>query len=227
MTIQKGEFTDLFIEKFSFWPNLSEIEKIKLTENTRVEKYEKGRTIYGGDSDCIGLMLVKKGQLHAYTLSDDGRQVTLYRLYPGDVGVLTVSCVLDQITFKVFMDADEDTEILLTSAPVFRQLAEENIYVKCFGYEMATARLSSMLWTMQQVLFLSTDKRLALVLLNESEKLGTDRLKLTQEQIAHLMGSAREVVSRLLKDFSGEGMVESGRGTVRILDREKLERLAR
>ena len=109
----------------------------------------------------------------------------------------------------------------------FGQVTEANIYARCAAYERATARLSEMLWSLQQILFLSADKRLARFLLDESGKLQSDELKLTQEQIARYMGSAREVVSRLLKYFSEAGMVRSGRGTVTITDREKLQRLAR
>lgn len=226
LSAQAGDCSDLFISQLSFWDKLNTHEKRLLAGNTHKVNYKKGSLLYGGDSDCIGVILVKKGQLRAYTLSDDGRDVTLYRLFPGDVGILTVSCALEAITFKVFIDAEEDTEILLTSASTFKSLADNNVHVKCFGYEKSTERLSEMLWTLQQILFLSADKRLALFLLEESENTGSDKLKLTHEQIARYMGSAREVVSRLLKYFSSEGMVKQGRGAVTIIDKEKLRSLA-
>ena len=160
-------------------------------------------------------------------MSEDGREVTLYRLFSDDVAILTVSCALQSVTFEVFVDAEEDTEVLQLDAAGFRSLSAANIYVKCFGYERASARLSEMLWTLQQILFLSADKRLAIFLLQESEKRKSGKLSLTHEQIARYMGSAREVVSRLLKYFAQEGMVELGRGSLRLLDRERLAALAR
>jgi CRP/FNR family transcriptional regulator, anaerobic regulatory protein len=224
--MQRGEATDLFIRHFSFWPMLSEREKQLLCEHTQRRKYAAGENIFNDQSNCLGVLLVKKGQLRAYTLSEDGREVTLYRLFPHEVGILSASCALRAVTFAVFMDAEEDTEVLLTSSDVFQQLTAQNIYVRCFGYELASARLSEMLWTMQQILFMRADKRLARFLLKEAAQRRTDELRLTHEQIARYMGSAREVVSRLLKYFVQEGIVVSARGCLRIVDKKKLQALA-
>ena len=130
------------------------------------------------------------------------------------------------MTFDVYIDAEEDTEVLLTDAVAFRKLADTNVYVRCFGYEKASNRLSEMLWKMQQVLFLSADRRLAIFLLEESEKLGGDEIHMTHEQIARFMGTAREVVSRLVKYFSQEGWVKTARGCIRLTNREALRDLA-
>ena len=224
--VLKGEATDLFIRHFSFWPHLTETEKQQLCSQTEAVHYTEGQNIYDGKTDCIGVLLIKTGQLRVYTLSEDGRDITLYRLFPGDVGILSASCALRAVTFEVFMDAEEDTEVLRTSSTVFEQLTAQNIYVKCFGYELASARLSEMLWTMQQILFMSADRRLARFLLREAEQRKSDELKLTHEQIARYMGSAREVVSRLLKYFTQEQIVQSSRGSLRLLDKKKLEELA-
>lgn len=224
--VLKGEATDLFIRHFSFWPHLTETEKQQLCSRTEAVYYTEGQNIYDGKTDCIGVLLIKTGQLRVYTLSEDGRDITLYRLFPGDVGILSASCALRAVTFEVFMDAEEDTEVLRTSSTIFEQLTAQNIYVKCFGYELASARLSEMLWTMQQILFMSADRRLARFLLREAEQRKSDELKLTHEQIARYMGSAREVVSRLLKYFTQEQIVQSSRGSLRLLDKKKLEELA-
>ena len=224
--VLKGEATDLFIRHFSFWPHLTETEKQQLCSRTEAVYYTEGQNIYDGKTDCIGVLLIKTGQLRVYTLSEDGRDITLYRLFPGDVGILSASCALRAVTFEVFMDAEEDTEVLRTSSTIFEQLTAQNIYVKCFGYELASARLSEMLWTMQQILFMSADRRLARFLLKEAAQRKSDELKLTHEQIARYMGSAREVVSRLLKYFTQEQIVQSSRGSLRLLDKKKLEELA-
>jgi len=218
--------TDLYIKQLSFWPHLSTPEKALLNNNTRTVHYAAGTQVHQGTLDCIGVLLVKRGQLRVYSLSEDGRDVTLYRLFAGDVAILSASCVLEAVTFPVNIDAEEDTEVLRIDAPTFRQLAQHNIYVRCFGYEKAAGRLSDMLWQMQQILFLSADKRLALFLLAESEKTGSDTIHLTHEQIARYMGSAREVVSRLMKYFSQEGFVKTGRGQLQLLDKAGLKHLA-
>ncbi len=218
--------SDLFIKNLSFWEQLSDNEKRLLCDNTVPVKYARGAGVHGGGEDCVGVMLLKSGQLRIYILSEDGRDVTLYRLFKGDVCILSASCVLEAITFDVFIDAEEDTEVLLINSSVFHQLADRNIYVKCFGYQLATTRFSDVMWAMQQVLFMSADKRLAIFLIDELAKNGGDEIKLTHEQIARYMGSAREVVSRMLKYFAQEGIVTLSRGGVKIVNKAKLRQLA-
>ena len=158
-------------------------------------------------------------------MSEDGREITLYRLFKGDVCILSASCVLEAITFDVYIDAEEDTEALLIDAAAFRDLARQNIYVQNFGYQITTSNFSDVMWAMQQILFMGADKRLAIFLIDESSKNETDTISMTHEQIARLMGSAREVVSRMLKYFETEGMVKLSRGSVTITDRKKLRKL--
>ena len=217
---------ELFAKNFSFWEHLNTEQKDLLCANTTSVCYPKGTVIHSGSEDCVGVLLVKHGQMRTYLLSENGRDVTLYRLFSDDVCVLSASCVLDAITFDVFIDAEEDTEIFLINSSVFHQLADENIYVKCFGYELATTRFSEVMWAMQQILFMGVDRRLAIFLLDESAKSGTEEIHLTNEQIARYMGSAREVVTRMLKYLTGEGAVELSRGGIRIRSKEKLRALA-
>lgn len=134
--------------------------------------------------------------------------------------ILSASCVLDAITFDVFIDAEEDTDVLLINSSVFHQMADKNIYMKCFGYQLATTRFSDVMWAMQQILFMGADKRLAIFLWDEISKNKTNEIKMTHEQIARYMGSAREVVSRMLKYFAAEGIVELSRGGVRVVDKK-------
>ena len=216
---------DFLIEHVSFWEYLSQEEKERLINGTSVVSYKKGTLVHGGNEDCIGIFLVRSGQFRTYLMSEDGREITLYRLYGGDVCILSASCVLEAITFDVYIDAEEDTEALLIDASVFRMLAEKNIYVQNFGYRITTGNFSDVMWAMQQILFMGADKRLAIFLIDETSKNGTDMVKMTHEQIARLMGSAREVVSRMLKYFEEENMVALSRGEVRITDRKKLREL--
>lgn len=216
----------LLAERFSFWGHLSEEERALLCANTAPAHYARGENIHSGAEDCVGLMLVRSGQLRVGLLSETGRDVTLYRLFPGDVCVLSASCVLDAITFEVFIDAEEDTELLVTNSAAFHTLEDRNIYVRCFGYEVASKRFSEVMWAMQQILFMGVDRRLAIFLTEELKKTGGDTVHLTHEQIARYIGSAREVVSRMLKYFEGEGIVKLARGGIQIIDRTKLKALA-
>lgn len=209
----------------AFWQQLSDDEKDLLKRDATLKSYPKGATMHRGSDDCLGVVLVKSGQLRIYMLSPDGRDITLYRLFAGDVCILSASCVIESITFDVFIDVEEVSEIITISPTVFQRLAHQNIYVEAFGYKMATERFSDVMWAMQQILFMSVDKRLAIFLSEESFKHNSKELKITHEQIAKYMATAREVVTRMLKYFSQEGIVELSRGKITIINEDKLNDL--
>lgn len=222
--MQQLEKTAMVKKYFPFWDNLTENEKKVLEQNTNTVKYSKGENIHSGGKECLGMMIVKSGSLRTYLLSEEGRDITLYRLFESDICILSASCVLKHITFDVFIDAEEDSEVLLLSASSFSQLMN-NTAVECFAYKQATLSFSNVMFALQQILFMSFDKRLAHFLSEEVKKTGGDTVSLTHEQVAKYMGSAREVVSRMLKYFVSEGIVELSRGDIKIINKKKLERL--
>jgi cAMP-binding proteins - catabolite gene activator and regulatory subunit of cAMP-dependent protein kinases len=218
-----AEYIKLLSQYFSAWEHLSEDEQEAILENTTLMHYKKGVTVHNGDNDCVGVLLVISGILRTYMLSEEGREITLYRLGRGDICILSASCVLTAITFDVHIDAEDDSAALLISSPFFTRLSERNVYVECFAYKQAAERFSDVMWVMQQILFMSMDKRLAIFLWNELSKTEGDIIRLTHEQTAKYMGSAREVVTRMLKYFASEGIVKLSRGGIKILDKKKLQ----
>lgn len=215
-----------YIKKsFSFWKNLSSFEQNHILDNSTNVNYKYGVCIYNGFIDCVGLLLVKSGELRTYILSEDGREITLFRINKGDVCILSASCLLNNITFDVHVDAVTDCELILINSSIFSKIAENNIYVENFMNKEAVNRFSDVMWTMEQILFKKFDQRLAIFLLDESTQKKTTVISLTHEQIAKFMGSAREVVSRMLKYFAKEGFVQLSRGEVKIIDRDGLKSL--
>lgn len=212
-------------ETLTFWNEITEEEQEMIIQNTAVVKYKQGQNIYNAQQECVGVLLIKKGELRTYILSEEGKEVTLYRLGEGDVCILSASCILKNITFDVHVDAEKDSEVLLINSPAYSALSQKNIYVEAFTLRLTADRFSDVMWAMEQILFMSFDRRLAIFLLDETAKTGTDNLSLTHEQIAKYVGSAREVVSRMLKYFAKEGMVELSRGSIKIVDRQKLKKL--
>ena len=210
---------------FPFWNDLDDKAKQTVCQQSALFSYPKGAAIHDGQ-ECTGVILVKSGCLRVYLLSETGKEVTLYRLNPGDICMLSASCVLQSITFDVFVDAEEDSECLILSSSAFSAVAENYPAVKIFALETAVSRFSDVMWVMQQILFMNFDRRLAIFLLDEMARTGDDTLHLTHEQIARNMGSAREVVSRMLKYFSSEGMTEVSRKGIKILNKQALQQLA-
>ena len=212
-------------EKLPYWEHLTGEQRERVAQGARSVSFPRGAMVHAAEG-CLGLILVRRGRLRAYLLSEEGREVTIFRVEAGESCVLSASCVISQITFETHLTAEEDTELLVLPAGVFGRLTEENIYIRCFLFEMATQRFSEVMWVMQQILFLGIDQRLALLLSEQGRAAGSTVLRRTHEELARDLGSAREVVTRMLRRFAEEGLVELRRGTVEVKDLRGLERIA-
>lgn len=208
-----------------FWENLSDAEQKALIPHITKLQFSRGFLIHSHDNECMGMLLIQSGTVRVSILSEEGREITLYRMETGDVCVLSASCILSAIDFEVSIEAADDCEILQLAPAALSRLTRQNIYAELYIYKLATERFSDIMWTMQQILFTSFDKRLAAFLLTETNRAQTSSLFMTHEQIAKELGSAREVVSRMLKYFAKEGLVVLSRGCVTIADRKKLQAL--
>ena len=223
--MERNDLISLFKENFPFWESLNQIDKETFINSSVHIEFKKGTNIHNGN-ECTGIILIKSGSLRLYILSDEGKEITLYRLFPGEMCMLSASCVLNNITFDVFVDAEENSECIVVGGCAYAALAERCDEAKIFALETALARFSDVMWVMQQILFMSMDKRLAIFLLDEISKSKSETVSLTHEQIAKYMGSAREVVTRMLKYFSSEGIVELSRGGIKIVDKKRLRLLS-
>lgn len=220
----RNMFEPVFSEAFPFWSSITDEERKYICENSVALSYPKGTNIHDG-TECSGVFFVRSGSLRVYIMSESGKDVTLYRLHAGDMCMLAASCVLQAVTFDVFIDAEENSECYIVSGPAFARVSENNPDIKIFALETAVSRFSDVMWVMQQILFMSMDKRLAVFLWDEAARTGSDTIMLTHEQIAKYIVSAREVVSRILKYFSSEGIVEVSRKGIKILDKKRLKEL--
>ena len=216
-----NDFQEVYEKFFPFWSILTESDKKYICENSAFQHFDKEQMIHN-NSECSGLYLVKSGKLRLYMLSDEGKQITLYRLGPGDICMLSASCVLQSITFDVYVDAELPSECYVISGQAFKNLSERVLEVKNFALESAVERFSDVMWVMQQIVFMSLDKRLAIFLLDEVAETKSDTILLTHEEIARHLGTAREVITRMLRHFSEDGIVEVTRKGITILDKRKL-----
>ncbi|MBQ6844140.1 MAG: Crp/Fnr family transcriptional regulator [Agathobacter sp.] len=207
---------------FPFWSKLTDAEKEFVESAVFTEKYNKGMLMHRTEGSCKGLLTVLSGQLRTYIVSEEGREVTLFRVNAEEVCVLSASCLMDAITFDVLIEATEETEVLVLPSAVLNQLMQQNPQVELFLYKSATEKFSDVMWTMQQILFLKIDQRVAQFLWDEMIQKSSMTLSLTHDEIARYIGSAREVVTKVLKYMVKEQVLELKRGTIIILDKEKL-----
>ena len=223
--MERSELNQLLARTFPFWDHMSTTDRETFMRSSYHTKFKKGTNIHDGN-ECTGVILVKSGSLRLYLLSEDGKEITLHRIFAGEVCILSASCVFDTLNFDIFIDSEENSDCVIIGGCAYEDLARRMPEVKIFTLESALSIFSDIMWTMQQILFMSMDKKLAIFLLEESTKSGKDTVKLTHEQIAKYMGSAREVVSRMLKYFSSEGIVSTSRSEgIRILDKKRLREL--
>ena len=186
----------------------------------------KGAVLHDGSADCAGLVLIKSGQLRAYILSEDGREITLYRLLDQDICLFSASCVMRSVQFEIMISAEKESEVFILPPYIFKKVMEESAPLANYVNELMATRFSEVMWLIEQIMWKSVDKRLASFLLEESTLEDSNVLKLTHEAIANLLGTAREVVTRMLRYFQNEGYVKLTRGAVEITDRDSMENLA-
>lgn len=213
-------------EAFPFWQKLSSADRGRLLSHTAEVAYRAGEKRTRGKNGCTGLVVVVSGRLRAYLVSEEGREITLFRLIEGDVCVLSAGCVT-AIWISTFWWRRKRTAGLYIVAPqAYEEVGSRCREMETYLSEQVSARFSEAMWVMEQSLFRRFDRRLAEFLLLQASLEQQDTLSLTQEQIARHLGSAREVVSRMLKYFQQEGWVAVSRGGVTLLDRKRLAELA-
>ena len=214
-----------FQDFFPIWSKLSVTQQNKLSGALITKTIAKGTIIHNGSMDCTGLLLVKSGQLRAYILSDEGREITIYRLFDRDMCLFSASCMMRSIQFDVTIETEKDSELWIIPSEIYQNIMSESAPVANYTNELMAARFSDVMWLIEQIMWKSLDKRVAAFLLEEASIEGTDKLKITHEYIANHLGSHREVITRMLRYFQNEGMVKLSRGVVEITDPAKLEEL--
>ncbi len=215
-----------FSEYFPIWDQLTPGQRETLSRSLVSRTVKKGSVLHGGGADCTGLLLVKSGQLRAFILSREGREVTLYRLFDRDLCLFSASCLLRSIQFDVTITAEKDTGLWVIPAEVYRQIMEQSAAAANYTNEIMASRFSEVMWLVEQIMWNSMDRRVAAFLLEEAAIEGANRLSITHESIANHLGTHREVVTRMLRYFQSEGMVRLSRGAVELTDRAKLESMS-
>ena len=215
-----------FEEYFPVIRKLSKEQQKRIQEAVTEKSVEKGTVLHDGAADCTGLLVVQSGMLRAYILSEEGREITLYRLFERDVCLFSASCMMSGIQFEVTIEAEKDTRVWVIPTKVWKQLNEESAVLENYTNELMADRFTNVMWLIEQIMWKSFDKRLAEFLLEEVSVEGTSLLKITHEVIGNHLGTAREVVTRMLRYFQSEGMVKLSRGMVEITDIAGLEEVA-
>lgn len=210
---------------FPIWNQLHPEEQELLLSSAVFHTAKKGTLLHNGSADCVGLFVICSGQLRAFSLSDQGKEVTLYRLFERDLCLFSASCMINSIQFDITIEAEKDSELWIIPPDIYKKLMDRSVSVANYTNQVMASRFSEVMWLVEQIMWKSFDRRLAAFLLEESTLDGTTVLKLTHDKIAAHLGTAREVVTRMLRYFQSEGMVALTRGTIELTDLDKLQEL--
>ncbi len=211
---------------FPVWDKLSPSQQQRLTAGAIPRTAPRGTMLHNGSLDCTGLFLIQSGQLRAYILSPEGREITVYRLFEGDICLFSASCMMRSIQFEILIEAEKETDFLLIPTDIYRDIMDQSAPLANYTNEVMATRFSDVMWLLEQVMWKSFDKRLAAFLVEEANIEGSTSLKITHEGIGNHLGNPREVVTRMLKYFQNEGMVQLSRGVIELTDIKKLRKLS-
>ena len=212
-------------EIFPQWEKLTPQQQELVRSQAQSKRFARGDIVHQGHNNCSGLLLVRDGQLRVFIVSSGGKEVTLYRLFSWDICLFTASCIMKNISFELHVQAERDSDVFIVPPKLYERLMKESLAVADYTNQLMASRFSDVMWMMEQILFTSFDSRLSAFLLEQSEIEGSNDLTLTHEEIARHLGSAREVVSRMLKYFADDGLVQLSRGKVTLVEPKRLRSL--
>ena len=191
----------------------------ELLENSVLMRLDKGQFVFRNGGECSVYLVVLKGHVRVQLMSSGGREVTLYRVDPGNTCVLTTSCLMSGNEYPAEAIAESEVEALGISQAAFQSALSRYSSFRTFVFEKFSERLKNVIVRVEDLVFESVDARLARALLKLDSE-GTQAV--THQELAVELGTAREVISRHLKQFEREGLVELGRGRVAVIDTDRL-----
>lgn len=215
-----------YLSYIPVFDHLARSEQERLSQASFIRKFRKNEILHNGSRDCTGLVLVLSGQLRVFTISEEGREITMYRLFERDLCLFSASCIIHSIQFDMTVSAEKDTEVLMIPSEAYKSVMEVSAPLANYTNEVMASRFSDVMWLIDQILWKSFDKRLAGFLLEEMDIEETDTLRITHEAIGNHLGNPREVVTRMLKYFVNENLISLSRGTIEIKDRGGLQKIA-
>ncbi len=217
-----GDWKKRAVEVFPHLAEMPDQERANVLDIISMGLYPAGTVMIEQGRRCRGAALVLSGVIRVYKLSEEGREITLYRVGAGETCILAVSCLLGAVDYPVIAEVEDDAEVLMLPIDALRTLMNKSEPWQRFVFSSMASAMMEVLTVLDAVAFRSMDARMASRLL----QCPLNRIEMTHEELAADMGTAREVVSRLLKELENRRIVELRRGKVIILDREALEEIA-
>lgn len=214
-------------EWLHYFPSLNRIddpEWLSLLDTVRTVSLPPGASVFHSGAQCHNFLLVIDGSVRVQKLAENGREIVLYRVEEGQSCILTTACLLGGGAYQAEAITETAVKAVVMPNATFHAMIDRSRLFREFVFSSYMQRITDLLMLIEAITFGRIDARLAAYLLKESDANGV--MQVTHQALARDLGSAREVVSRMLKEFERQGMVELGRGRITLLDRMLLEQAA-
>lgn len=205
---------------FPFLARVTPPLRAQIAEQTVLRTIAPGETIFWEGDNCSHLALVLSGSVRVYKVGETGREITLYRIEARESCILTASCILSQVGFPAFAVTESEVRALLVPAALLRAWVAQDEGWRDYVVGVLAQRLATVIATVEEIAFRRVDARIADYLLVAAADAA--HVRVTHQAIALELGTAREVVSRILKDLERAGAITLGRGEIGVLDAEVL-----
>jgi len=203
-----------FINVFPAMRGISESQLRDFLSLGRRQTVPSGTQLYQEGDACSGIAFVLSGDVRVYKIGQSGREITLYEIGPGETCILNASCILSGRSYPAYVVTVSDTDLMLFPSPVFQRMMAESEEMRRFVFTIMNHRISTVMELVEEVAFGRMDERLLGYLV---EKSNSGQLETTHQKIANDLGTSREVVSRLLKDFERKHQIKLSRNSITLL----------
>lgn len=209
---------------FPFFSMLDEAVHAQFRQRIGVANIPAGQHVCWEGDICAQLAVVLSGSVRVYKVGENGREITLYRIGQHDSCILTASCILSQTRFPALAVVETDVQVVLIPAACLREWVAQHEVWRTYVFNLLSQRLTDVITTLNEVAFQRVDVRIAVFLLKLTQQ--QSQVTITHQELASELGTAREVVSRILKDFEREGLLAQTRGNIVVQDRTALQNRA-
>jgi len=209
------------LQKYPMLQELSETDQTAILETARLISVPGGTVMFDENQPCQGFPLLLSGSIRVIKTAPNGRELQLYRVVPGESCILTSSCLLGHTRYQARGIAEDILEIVLLSAASFQALIGKHEAFRSYVFHLFSDRLTDLMQLVSAVAFQKLDQRLANLLVNKPSP-----ILATHQVLADELGSAREIISRLLKGYAEQGWVKLGREQIEVTNTTALRKLA-
>ncbi|HSM72574.1 MAG TPA: Crp/Fnr family transcriptional regulator [Anaerolineales bacterium] len=193
----------------------------ELRKHAQFANISAGHDVFVDGDRVDGIAILLSGVVRVYKIGETGREITLYRFGLGESCILSANAIMSDKSFPAIATVEEDAEAVMIPANIFRAWVNKYEPWREFVFDLLSARLSTVMTVVDEVVFKRMDRRVISFLLNQAKV--QNPIRITHQEIAAELGSSREVISRILEDFSKESLIEAGRGTIEVLEFEELK----